>query len=194
MRLKLLGAAVVAVLAAATLSACQTNVGEAAVIDGHRVSESDVSSYLTSSAQPVALSQTTTTPARVFVLDVLILRPYLKKLISASPIGNVSERKLAAAHQEQLNGKSDKSVAAQIGVHGYSTAFDKLVVDLSILLEVRSRLSSAQLAAADKKVSFGVSLNPRYGSWTRKGLFIDSDASAGTPGFLKLQPTAVAGS
>lgn len=194
-RLRFLGAAAVAVLAAATLSACRTNVGVAADIDGHRVSESEVSSYLTSQAQPVALSQTATTPARVFVLDVLILRPYLRKVIGESSLGTVSKRKLATAHRQQLNGASDKSVAEKIGVHGYTVAFDKLAVDLSILFEASSRLQqSGGFAAAVAKVTFPVHLNPRYGTWTAKKLFISSDASAGTPNFLTLQPSATSGS
>lgn len=191
---RIIGAAAVAVLAAATLSSCRTNVGVAADIDGQHVSESQVSSYLTSSSKPVAIGQSTTSPPRVFVLDVLILGPYFRKVVSASSVGNVTDSKLAAAHAAALDGRSDAAIAAEIGVHGYTDAFDKLVVDLSILARVRSQLSGTELAKIDSTLSFPVQLNPRYGTWSRDTLFIDSSSSAGVSNFLKLQPAGTGSS
>ena len=46
-RARKLTALAAAVLAVAGLSACRSNVGAAAVVDGHRISESDVHTYLT---------------------------------------------------------------------------------------------------------------------------------------------------
>ncbi len=58
MRLRKLTAAALAVLAVTGLTACKSKAGVAAVIDGHRISESDLSDYVNRTGpDPTAVQQ-----------------------------------------------------------------------------------------------------------------------------------------
>ena len=95
MRLRVLTAAVVAVLACAGLSACRTKVGLAATADGHRITESQVNAYVTRNAQPVQVQDassgaSTQMAPRTYALqtvrrisDVLALRSRLAEALPA---------------------------------------------------------------------------------------------------------------
>lgn len=192
----MLGAAAVAVLAAATLSACRTNVGNAATIDGHRVSESDVGSYLTPKAQAVAEQDSSggslNVPARSFVLETIIVDRLLARIVDALPGDPPTKGALAKIRQQGLAGSSESAVAKKSGVIGFTAAFNTVWVHSKILNTV---LGNAQqqggidVRTLAAKTRFPVSVNPRYGTWDRATFSLLSGSDAGLPDFLKLQPS-----
>lgn len=197
MRLRMLGAAFAAVLAAGSLTACRSNVGLAASVDGHRFSESDVSSYLTPQAQSVResganASSTVQVPARSFVVETLIVDRLLKQVTDALPHPPTAGD-LASIRDRGLAGSSPTTFAERAGLHGFTASFDSLWIDTKVL---QSALSDAQqadssidVAAIAGKLHFPVQVNPRYGSWDAKTFSFSADSNATRPAFLKIKST-----
>src|SRR4051794_10501963 len=190
-------AALAAVLAVTGLAGCKTNVGTAAVIDGHRVTESDVNQYLTPDAQPVSEQSsgggTVQISPRSFVVAQLINEKLGFKILQAIPsVSKVTEAQLDAQLQNDLAGKSVTTVAEQLGLRGYTDAFYRIVLRIQ---EVSGVLRNAQsngvdVSAAFAKIKFPVTVSPRYGRWDPKGLQFSSGATV--PGYLDVQPGATA--
>lgn len=178
------------VLGVSGLTACRTNVGSAATIDGHRVSESDVADYLTSSAQPLKSSDGTQSVApKPFVVDILIRQRLYRKILQASPTGAPTSGQLTTLRRQYLAGSSTKATVERLGVKGYRPSFDSAIVDVQVLASLlnQEQQQGADLSAVLKKLRFPVSVNPRYGKWDTKNLRLVSDAKAGVPAFLRLQ-------
>jgi hypothetical protein len=192
----MLSAAAAAVLAAASLSGCRTNVGMAATVDGHRISETDVNQFITAKAKPVQEQDSggasITIAPRPFVLETLIDVRLLAKLLAGTPNGKPTESQIATATAKGLNGSTPRKVAEGAGLHGYTAAFYEQWVRSRVLgtvlnNEVQQGLDVRKVIA---KVPFPVSVNPRYGTWDKTNLHLASDATAGLPGFVKLQPSS----
>jgi hypothetical protein len=179
-----------AVLALAGLSGCKTNIGTAAVIDGDRVTESDVSQYLTADAQPVVQQNSAGTSTQVsprsFVLNTLINERLGFKLLRAIPsVSDTTEAQLDARLQADLEGKTPGQVVDQIGLHGYTDDFARLylrVRELIILVQGQPR---ADVQRAFEQMKFPVSVAPRYGEWNAQRLVFE--AGARVPGYLDVQ-------
>lgn len=202
MRLRTLSAAAVALLAVASLSGCRTNVGIAATVDGHRITESDVNNYVTAKSKPVAVQASSggrlDIAPRAYVLETLIDLRLLPKLLRLLPGGAPTEGQLAQTTTRALNGSTPQKVAERAGgLHGFTKDFDEKWVRRQIL---GSSIAAAQQKGVDlrpivAKLHFPVSVNPRYGDWNKTTFNLASDPGAGLPGFLDLQPTpAVAAS
>lgn len=180
-------------LALGGLTACRTNVGTAAVIDGHRVTESDVNQYLTPVAQPVTEQNQTGGSVQVsprsFVVAQLINERLGFKILGAIPsVSHLTSAQLDAQLQSQLAGKSVDQAAQTLGLHGYTTDFYKIVLRVQ---EIGSVLRNAQANGVDigkaiSSVTFPVSVSPRYGRWDSRQLQFDSGATV--PGYLDVQP------
>lgn len=192
MRARILAAAAVAVVAATTLTACRTNVGYAATIEGKRYSESDISDYLTPDAQPITRQDETgaqsAVPSRSFVVETLITEALLKKVANRLPGGAPSSAVLARLRASALGGKSVESVVTGAGIKGYTTAFDNLLVRRVVYSQYLQAASQqgVDVQGAVTKVPFSVSVNPRYGTWDSARRAFDSSVGAGAPAFLKL--------
>lgn len=196
MRLRTLGAAAAAVLAAATLAGCRTNVGVAARVDGHRITESDVNGYLTPNAQPVSVSETggVQLPPRAFVLEQLLDERLGLKLLERVPAeSRLTSKQLDAQLDRDLQGRSEKSVAEQGGLKGYTKSFYRIVLRVR---EISIRLQTVQQQGGDVRqlinaLKVPVWVSPRYGKWDRSTLSIDG--TGGLPSFLELQSSDVGG-
>jgi hypothetical protein len=196
-RVRTLGAAAAAVVALAGLAGCKTNVGTAAVIDGQRVTESDVSHYLTAQSQPVternANNATVQISPRSFVVAQLINEQLGFKVLAAIPsVSDVTAAQLDARLQNDLGGKSVTAVAEQLGLHGYTEAFYRIILRVQEISGVlrNEQSNGVDITAAFSKIKFPVSVSPRYGRWDSTALqFI---AGATVPGYLELQSGAVA--
>ncbi len=196
MRLRAIAVATAAVLAVAGLAGCRTNVGQAAVIDGQQVTETQVSDYLTANAKPISVQQndgsTTSIAPKPFVLDIVIERRLYGKLLAKTPSGAPTAAQLGTLQKSYLKGASAKTAVERLGAVGYSSSFDSLIVDVQVLATV---LNSEQQQGVDvstiaRKLRFPVKVNPRYGTWDAKQLRLDYTGSAGVPAFVKLQPSA----
>jgi hypothetical protein len=194
-RLRTLGAVAAMVLVASGLAGCRTNVGVAATIDGHRVSETQVNDYLTPSAKGVVItSGGTAGPPRSFVVNTLVEEQLFTKLLAATPAGLPSDGQLSSIQTADLGGKSIHAIATQLHVVGYTSSFEAKYISVQVLGSLLSKESSSgvDVNTLANKLKFPVSVNPRYGTWDRATFTVSSGSKAGLPGFLTLQPTAAA--
>lgn len=189
MRFRALAVAVAAVLAVGTLSGCRTNIGLAAVANGHRITESELSSYVTPNAQSIN-GQRGSTPPKPFALDILIGIQLYRALLAKTPAGEPSPGMVSSMVTQYLNGRSALSVAESLGVHGYSASFAQQVViysRLGALLE-RDLQSGVDVNRIARNLTFPVSVNPRYGVWDARHFSLKATPAAGRPAYLRLQP------
>lgn len=194
MKFRVTAAALAAVLAMAGLAGCKTNIGTAAVIDGHRVTESDVSQYLTANAQPVTQQDqntgaTTQVSPRSFVVAWLINSQLYAKIISVIPsVSDTTTAKLDSQLHKDLAGKSVTQFAESHGLHGFTEDFDRLVLRTQEMIVVLqdAQANGVDVSAAFRKLDFPVSVSPRYGRWDNKQFLFTSGASV--PSYLDVQP------
>ena len=189
MRLRIVGAVAAALLATTTLTACRTNVGYAATIDGTRISESQVAGYLTPQAQPLSNQSGPSTPPRSFVLQTMIFTRLLPKLIASLPGREPTQAEIGELQRRLLNGVTAQKYVSSRGAKGYTDDFARLLVRSSVYGQVLTTLNQqgVNINQALSKLSFPVSVNPRYGSWNSKTYSLNSTGSAGEPTFLRLQ-------
>ena len=204
MKLRIVTAAVAATLAVAGLAGCRTNVGTAASVDGHRITESKVNSYLTANGADPSLAasakqQGQTISPRSQVLQFLIQEQLFRKTLEKTG-GVPSDAQLAALHDEaaslllqtQLGGDDlDKALAQGLPRSGVSSKFADTylrVNELEYAIIKRKQLAQlSELTGLIKKLGIPVSVSPRYGTWSPTNLALDSKAT--TPSFLTVQPT-----
>jgi len=190
-RVRSLTAAALATLAIAGITGCRSNAGNAATVNGERISDSKVSAYITPSAQPVAVSQSERVAPKSFVVQILINVRLYQAVIKKAPNGGPKKGDLAAISRQALGGKSPKAFAEAQKIIGYTPAFDREVVSFltyqSVLQTYQRQGVDVKALVAKTKVS--VSVNPRYGKWDKNRLTLDGSVGAGVPGFVKLQPT-----
>jgi hypothetical protein len=194
-RIRLLAVPAVALLAAAGLTGCRSNIGTALVVDGHSYSDSQISRYVTPSAKPVQ-GQSSSTPPRTFVVQILINTRLGRKLVdSAAPGQTPTKGELAAIRQRVLAGKSPKSYVESQKVTGYTASFDSLIVDFVTYQTILSTLAQNGVYVQSKlaSVKISVKVSPRYGRWDAKSKSLDTSDSAGLPAFVSLQPSGAAG-
>jgi hypothetical protein len=204
-RLRILTVALVSTLAVAGLAACRTNVGNAATIDGYRISESDVNNYLTPAgpdpsvvAKAKAAGQEVASP-RSEVMQFLVQEQVFRStLASLGPVPTAAQ--LAALHDEAasvllqttLTGDAlDKALKDGLPTSGISAKFAPVylrVQELEYSLIKSQHLTQlTQLVALVKKAGVKVSVSPRYGTWDPKTLALDGKAVV--PSYLTVQPT-----
>jgi predicted small secreted protein len=204
-RARVLGAIAVLAAAATLLTSCRTNVGVAATVNGHRISETTVNKYVTQegadpslAAQAKAQGQPLPTP-KPFVLQILVLDNLFEHTLAANG-GVPSDGQLAAVHDKAAQAFLQTSAAGRqvereegTNLHriGVSTSFAPILVraiELNYVL-VEERLKSVSLGAAINKAGAKVSVSPRYGAWDAKSLSLKYSDTDGVPGYLRLQPT-----
>jgi hypothetical protein len=179
-----------AVLATAGLTACRTNVGTAATVNGHRITETQVNDYITPNAQPVR-QQTGTMSPRSFVLYLLINERLGFAIAQRIPgFRGFSSARLDARLDADLAGKTPKQVAEGEGLKGYQESFYRValrVQELSNIIQTaRQQLGSGAVDKAIRTVHFRVSVNPRYGTWNPKSLSFNG--SPAVPSYLSVAP------
>jgi len=207
-RVRTLSAAAVVALAVTGLSACRTNVGAAAVVGGHRITESEVQTYLTPegpTAAAVAQAAQNNQPLypKSIALNTVVQSRVYAATLTGMPGGLPSDAELHAAHDQAaqtLTGGSitgaqfDAEVAASLGGEGLRQKLLPLVirnVDLEYALIVRTKATSAaDVAKAIAAQHISVSVNPAYGSWNAATYGVAAPGSK-VPDFLTLKSTAV---
>ena len=191
-RLRVLIAAVLAVLASAGLTACRTQAGVAATVDGHRISESTVNSYITANAQAVqaqAQSGTTLMAPRTYVVQTLITNQLFAKILRGLTNNQpIDEHQLSAKINSVLAGDSASHFVSKHGLVGYSAAFALLALRDSVLIDAITTLANngANINGVLASLKFPVSVNPRYGAWNAKTFSMNTDPGAGLPSVLRV--------
>jgi hypothetical protein len=168
------------------LAGCDSKAGSAATVNGHKISESKLTGYLTSQVKPIPLSSGEV-PARTFVLRTLIGNEVLPGFLAENG-GQVTEEQVATAKSAVLAGRSEQAIVDQITGVGLSAKFAQVYLRSAELGSVlQSRFSSqAQFDAAVKKFHPAVSVNRRYGGWDASSLSVRDFGSRELPDFVKI--------
>jgi len=188
--------ALAAAVAVSGLTACETKVGVAAIVAGHRISESQVAKYLTTKAAAVSVRTQTGAAAsvspRAYVLNTLIDERLYDRLLSSA--GRPSEGDIARATEQALRGLSAQRATEQSGIRGFAVAFDRLWIRVQILRQtlLNAVQKGVDVRALIDKLNFPVTVNPRYGVWDKKLLGLSAAAGAGIPDYLKLDGSSPA--
>lgn len=203
MRLRKPVAAAVALAAAATLTACQSNAGAAAVVDGHRISDSQVTDYVQPGTGPTASAQGQRLLPKTTALSYLVQAEVFRRVL-ASNGGVPSDADLTAVRgkaaqtllQVPITGADlDKYVTDSVVKSGFDKKFADLLFETIELEQTLIDRTGAQnltdLAKATDKVGVPVSVSRRYGTWDPTRLEI-TDPTGSTPDYLKLGSSAPA--
>jgi len=193
-RFRKIGACVVALLAASGLAACRTKAGAAAVVDGHRISQSDVNKYIDAGrvpARPSPGAQQQPAP-RVIVLATLIESRLMSRLLGS--LGSVpSDGDLHGLHDEaysvqlgaqQTGADADAALNSALTKAGLKASFtDAFVQNLELKQAVIDKIKAqrqADINAAVAKLGVKVSVSGRYGTWSaEQGSLVDYVPPAG---------------
>lgn len=199
-----LAATALVAVAATALTGCESKVGAAAVVGGQRISESDISPYLTGQAIDPALQQQAQAqgagdiaPPRSQVLQELIKQRIYQQALQHSG-GIPSASQLAKLHDEgaqrlyNLSGSGsqiDTQLRSVVGRYGLNHAFATLLIHNAELGDaVVNRVhatSFKQFVHRLRPELRTVSVSPRYGRWRPSSLTLAPSASSGAPGFVK---------
>lgn len=204
MKLRVLAAGVLAV---AALAGCQSKIGQAAVVNGVRLSDSDVSTYVTKKAVPFATSNGQITP-KVFAVESWIEMTLFEQTIDkhgGSPtsaerteyegltLGSTALPQLTKAYTEKgfTTAMRDVRIRTQ-------TDFYILIHRLNPDLDSSQVVQAAQGSQANDAVKAvaavakQVSVSRRYGEWDPKTLTLSDSADAGLPSFVTFGSGATA--
>jgi hypothetical protein len=175
-KLRTLAALAALAIAGLGLTGCDSKAGTAAVVNGSRITETQLSDYLAPNAQPITVSNsdgsTFGVPARVFVLQYLIRNQVFPLLLSSTG-SPVTEDQLSADRAAAIGG-DEASLQKQIAAAGLKPRFEEVLLrDRELTDLVGKKLATQQqLTAALAKVKDVVSINPRFGSWDESSLRI----------------------
>lgn len=175
-------------LVCAGVTGCDSKAGTAAVVNGHRITEKQLSSYVPANAQPIPSSDgSTSTPAKNFVLQYLVRNEVFPLLLSGGG-APITDAQLDAQRASVLQGQTEEALTAQITKAGLSSRFEPVLLRNGELLSVvRSRLTSdKQVNDALAKVKNKVSISPRYGSWNLQSLSVVNLGKKQLPSVLTL--------
>ena len=118
-----------AALAVVGLAGCDSKIGTAAVTGGHKVTDSDVTRYLTAKAKPFSVQSSTgaaqTIVPRSYVLTAIIREQLFTKTLAATKGGLPSESDLTSAQQQLTQGATqaqDGPLAGPTGRHVHRAA------------------------------------------------------------------------
>ena len=173
-KLRSLAVLPVLMLSCLGLVACDSKAGTAAMVDGHRITEKELSRYVPASAQPIPTGNGSgSTPAKNFVLQYLIRNEVFPMLLAAAGV-SVTEAQLEAGKAEALAGGTEAELTRQITQAGLSARFEPVLLrNRELLNVVRAKLTTEkQINDALAKVKDKVSVNPRYGSWDPNSLSV----------------------
>lgn len=199
---RVLTAAVLAVLAAAGLAACDSQAGVAATVAGQRITERQVDAYLTGAAPAADAVAQVGAGRRALVVGQVIQNKLVEQVLTATAQGMPTDAELAASHDAALAAASqslsgaafDKALLAQVRQLGLNTRFRDLTLrsyELLYALINRTNITTQdQLAALFKP--FAVTVSARYGVWDSTGVQLNSAAGAGAPSFVRMDSLVAA--
>jgi hypothetical protein len=204
------GLSAVTALAMGGLTGCDSKVGQAAIVDGHRISESDLGKYVSPQGPvPSVLAAAAKAGQSVYpkteVVQILIQQKLFERTLDKNG-GVPSEGELASLHDQaaatflgtQLTGAAlDSYLKGAQGNYGYAAKYAHALlrtVELEAALAVKIKAQSiTDVAAAVNKLKLKVQVNPRYGKWVAKSLTLDGPDST-IPDFLKLDGVSTSAS
>ncbi|HEY2043927.1 MAG TPA: hypothetical protein VGH11_14710 [Jatrophihabitans sp.] len=170
MRFRALAVLPVAAMAILSVTGCESKVGAAAVVNGHRIAETDVTKLVNSNASNPG-------QARSYALNYLILDNVFSTALKRNG-GLPSDNELASYHDLVLATllpsqtgatTTDKDLQNAVGTLGLKASFATLLVRGSELEQALAKKVGATAAAALlqelTKEHISVSVSPRFGHW-----------------------------
>jgi len=172
------------------LAGCDSKAGTAAVVDGHRITEKELSRYVPAGAKAIPAGDGSSTPAKNLVLQYLV-RNQVLPLVLAAAGAPVTEAELEASKAKVLGSSTEAALTKQITAAGLSARFEPVVVRNQELLNVfNAKLTTQkQLNDALAKVKDKVSISPRYGSWDAAHLALLNLGKKQLPSVLSFDKT-----
>ncbi len=173
------------------LVGCDSKAGTAAVVNGHRISEKELSRYLPANARPIQSSDgSNSTPAKKFVLQYLV-RNQMFPLVLAAAGAPVTEAQLQASKASVLGGTTEAELTKQLVQAGLTERFEPVLLRNNEMLSLlRAKLTTQkQVDDALAKVKDKVSINPRYGSWDLASLSVVDLGKKQLPSVLSFDKT-----
>jgi hypothetical protein len=210
-RVRQLTVAALAVIAVSGLSACRSNVGAAAVIDGQRISESQVHKYLIRAGADPAVKSQAAQNGQVLVpqsiaVNTLVQAKVYELVLRRTPGGLPSDAQLRSARDAaaqtlsggQVSSAADliKAISSELGKEGLKANLLPAVVrsfdlEYAVINRIKAA-SSADLAKAVAAQHIKVSVNPAYGSWSAPDVTVVPPSGKSLPSFLTLQSASAA--
>jgi len=201
-KVRIVGVLAVLALAASLLSACRTNVGVAARVDGHKISENTVDDYA-GHGKALASSDGSSIGPRAVALYYLVEQRVVNALLDAAPGATPSAATIDSAVSSAVaQSGGSAAVVKQLGLTGYPTKLTNVAIRdavIRIKLDEVANLSTSDnnpslsdIATALKfdTTKFPVTVSSRFGEWNASALTVD--LSGGQPPYLTLQSTAAA--
>jgi hypothetical protein len=187
-RFRALGALVAAAVALTGLSACQSNVGKAAAVGGQRISETDVSGYLTARSKSLSDSSGAAVAPRNLVLSTLIQERLYDRALQVHG-GVPGPGDLSTARDAVLNGATEAQLTTQVVDAGLAASFAPVFLHTQILLSVlqaraTDNAKTTQILGTIAKIPVAVS--PRYGSWDSAQRTLSGDPVESVKSFVTL--------
>jgi hypothetical protein len=187
-RVRWLAAAALCALGALTLAGCDSKIGTAAVVNGSKISESDVSRYLDPAADDAS-------PARSTALQYQIEQKVLSTALpSDDTLAKGHDQALSNLFNGQLSGdQANQALAKVLAQNGLKASFGEVLirtVELENAYSQAINASQAQDAVAElAKQHIPVSVNPRYGSWNPQTFSFTGLGSKQLPSVVTLGTT-----
>lgn len=188
------GTAVVALGLMATATACQSNVGAAATVDGHSIAETDVTKYVNTTG--------TTAGTRAFIVNYLVKQKLFERALAKKGVA-VNEPELRSLEVNALQSvlgvqvttsqQADASIATGLQTLGAKADFAPVVVrgaELEYAFIVAAKITDiGSLSKATRALNIPISVSPRYGSWDAAQLEL---GKVPNPDFLTTSPSPTA--
>jgi hypothetical protein len=178
-KLRTLAALAALAVAGLGLTGCDSKAGTAAVVNGNRITETQLSDYLAPNAQPINVSDgaggSFGVPARVFVLQYLI-RDQVFPLLLSNAGSSVTADQLSADRADAIAtlAGDEATLQKQVAQAGLKPRFEAVMVRQQELTDLvgKKLTTQQQLTDAIAKIKDAVSVNPRFGSWDKASLRI----------------------
>jgi hypothetical protein len=183
------------VLVLAGLSACDTKAGAAAFVGGDRISDGDVSRFLTAKSTPYRNNAQAEVRPKSLVLATLIQQRLLEHGLAAKG-GAPTDAELDAFKTGVLQGLSDDQLTAEITGSNYTAAFEAAFVraqEMFALLGQRvGATTGGEVIAALDQMNVPVRVSARYGTWDGSQLALRNGVDPELSPVLTLEPTTPA--
>ena len=194
MRVRWLAAAALCALGALTLAGCDSKIGTAAVVNGSKISESDVSRYLDPAADDASQARST---ALQYQIEEKVLSTALRgknALPSDDDLAKGHDEALSNLFNGQLSGdQANQALSKVLAQNGLKASFGEVLIRTVELENAYSRAinaEQAQQAVAElAKLNIPVSVNPRYGSWNAQTFSFTGLGSKQLPSVVTLGST-----
>jgi len=178
-------------LGALTVSGCESNVGTAAVVDGSKISESDVTRYLDPAAADA--SQARNLALQYQIREKLFTAALRKKNKVPTDQDLQAQHDLAISNligQQVTGAQADKTLRGLMGQTGLKQSFaDVLTRSFELELFYAKQTNANQEQVVEKDLAsqhLPVSVNPRYGTWNTSNFTFAGLSSSQLPSNVKI--------